>query len=559
MTRIFQLLLSCVITALPSCIKNDVPYPLVELRIARVEGPGFTTAENNPERQEITLNLDEKTDIRKVRIQNVEYDATIHSVNLSKEEVMERMRRSPDPVGEFDLTAPLYTTLSLYQDYEWSIRAKQTIERRFVVDGQIEDSQIDEKSRMARAFVASGTDLQHIRVTDLKLGPADITTYAPTLDELADVDFRSHRLVNVTCHGRTEQWSLFVEVSHSRIAVRSADLWSNTASVTAVVSQEEHDRGAKLQYRTKGAATWQDIPESSYQNEIMTAEIKPEWTAAENPSGIAVHTPKEGKGIFAGHTYEIRLLLGDEQVQLLEYSAAKGDAIPNGDMEGELSCFTTDNTSATMWSSGNNPIKSNLCRPATMKGMGGAQCAKLTASSTFGTLAAGNLFTATFTMKGTNGTVGFGQKYTYTARPKGLRFKYHATVGTVDIQKEYGGPLKKGDQDKSFVYAAIVEWTARRDVTSGLSRPTGTWDPSAQTDLEGSGKIIAYGTLEIERSTEGDSMVEGEIPILYYDTDSPAPQSSYTLVISCATSKYGDYMNGCSKNVLYVDDFEWIY
>ena len=45
----------------------------------------------------------------------------------------------------------------------------------------------------------------------------------------------------------------------------------------------------------------------------------------------------------------------------------------------------------------------------------------------------------------------------------------------------------------------------------------------------------------------------------YYDTACAAPQSSYTLVISCATSKYGDYMNGCSKNVLYVDDFEWVY
>ena len=63
----------------------------------------------------------------------------------------------------------------------------------------------------------------------------------------------------------------------------------------------------------------------------------------------------------------------------------------------------------------------------------------------------------------------------------------------------------------------------------------------------------------ISASTEGESLIGGEIPLVYYDTACAAPQSSYTLVISCATSKYGDYMNGCSKNVLYVDDFEWVY
>ena len=75
----------------------------------------------------------------------------------------------------------------------------------------------------------------------------------------------------------------------------------------------------------------------------------------------------------------------------------------------------------------------------------------------------------------------------------------------------------------------------------------------------GSGRIIAYGVMDISASTEGESLIGGEIPLVYYDTACAAPQNSYTLVISCATSKYGDYMNGCSKNVLYVDDFEWVY
>lgn len=470
--RLFRTALPCLLATLAGCIKNDIPYPLVELRIADIEGEGFTVSENNTARREITLRLDEQTDIRNVRIDKATYDAVIHSVKLDKEEVLGQMRRSQELVGTFDMYTPIYTTLSLYQDYEWTVRAEQTIERRFAVAGQIGASQIDEKNRIARASVATGTDLEHIHVTELKLGPADITTYSPTIDELSDADFRSVRLVDVTCHGRTERWSLFVEVTDSKIAVGEVDLWANTATVTATVSEEEHGRGARLQYRIKNAATWQEAQESSYRDGILTASIKPEWSTAENPSGITVYSPAADKGIFAGYTYEFRLLIGDEQTQLLEYAAASGDTIPGGDMEGSLSCFTSNNATTTMWGSGNNGIKSNLCSPATKTGMGGNQCAKMTASSTLGILASGNLFTATFSMKGTDGTVGFGQKYNYTARPKGLRFKYHATVGAVDIQKNFGGPIAMGEQDLSTIYVCIVDWSrAATSPRASASRP----------------------------------------------------------------------------------------
>ena len=140
-----------------------------------------------------------------------------------------------------------------------------------------------------------------------------------------------------------------------------------------------------------------------------------------------------------------------------------------------------------------------------------------------------------------------------------MRFKYHAKVGAVDIQKGYGGPLAKGEQDKSSIYVAIVDWSARRVVSSGTSAPSGTWDPAAQTDLDGSGRIIAYGQLFISQTTEGDTMVEGTIPLRYYFPEEAAPSGNYTLVIACATSAYGDFMNGCSSNELFVDDFEWVY
>ena len=110
--RLFRTALPCLLATLAGCIKNDIPYPLVELRIADIEGEGFTVSENNTARREITLRLDEQTDIRNVRIDKATYDAVIHSVKLDKEEVLGQMRRSQELVGTFDMYTPIYTTLS---------------------------------------------------------------------------------------------------------------------------------------------------------------------------------------------------------------------------------------------------------------------------------------------------------------------------------------------------------------------------------------------------------------------------------------------------------------
>lgn len=53
-------------------------------------------------------------------------------------------------------------------------------------------------------------------------------------------------------------------------------------------------------------------------------------------------------------------------------------------------------------------------------------------------------------------------------------------------------------------------------------------------------------------------MLPLDLTLHYYDKETK-PSGSYTLVISCATSAYGDYMNGCTSNVMYVDDFQWVY
>lgn len=336
------------------------------------------------------------------------------------------------------------------------------------------------------------------------------------------------------------------------VGASDCDLWFNRVTFKALIlDPEASDVTFKLGEKSAAGVAGEEG--------VYTATFEPEWTLtanAEHPEYPSYYLPVAGTGIFAGQEYNYGVKIGSLDFSG-SFTAASGPAIPNGDMEGSLSCFGTSNANTTMWGSGNNGLKQGLCTAGSFTGMGGSQCAKLSASQTLGVLAAGNLFTGTFRLSGTTGTVSFGQKYDYTARPKSLKFKYHATVGAVDINKY--GTIQTGEQDISSIYVAIVDWSARHTVSSGTSAPTGVWDPAAQTTLEGSGAIIAYGIMDITSTTVGEAMVEGEIPLRYFSTDTAAPAGNYTLVISCATSKYGDFMNGCSSNVLYVDDFTWGY
>ena len=541
-----------------SCISNDIPYPVVELRIANVEGEGFSVSENNVTSRVVTLTLNEATDIRNVKIDAVTYDAIVHSIELNKAELLDQVRSSQELTGTFNLLSPIYTTLSLYQDYDWTIRAVQTIERRFSVTGQIGATEIDTENRIVRVYVPDDTDLGHIEIEELKLGPAEITTYSPSLEELSGSSFESVRFVDVTCHGVTERWMLYVETTNVKMALREADLWQNTGTVTALISAEEYASGAALEYRIKGDTEWQPMQESGYDAGILTATITPEWKTETNPNGLTVYKLVPKKGLFAGHTYEFRLLVGgSEQGAPLEYTAPAGDTIPNGDMEdASMSCWTQNNKTAEFWGSGNNTFTKGLCTQAPFAG---GTRAKLQATSAVGVLASGNLFTGLFQKDLiTRGVVSFGQTYAWKARPRALKVQYFAEhIGPVDIDKKFGAPIGMGDQDRARIMVAIVDWNTRRKVGSGTEPPTGTWDPQEAASTE-QGKIIAYGSLFIDESSTGDRMIDTELELHFYDREAK-PSGLYQLVISCSTSAYGDFMTGCKSNVLYIDNFEWAY
>ncbi len=345
-----------------------------------------------------------------------------------------------------------------------------------------------------------------------------------------------------------------------------ADLWANTATV----SVEALPEGGSVQYRVKGAADWIDaelVEGSKY-------SLAPVWTSAKNDAEFDIHSIQAGTGIFAATTYEVRVAKDGETVDTTEFTTAAGDKIPNGDMSGWSKKVMTMGNSfditypnpdgMAIWDSGNNPFLENptsgtftpLCEEDKTEPGTAYLSARLVIGSVF---AAGNMFTGDFNYSGLAGTVKFGKVYDWTARPRALKVRYKAQVGTIDNlgSNDPDKDSYKNQPDRSRIFVAVVDWTAQHGVTSGMTAPTGMWDPATMQNVA-EGAILGYGDLIITQTTT--EWVEAMLPINWYVEKAAKPAAeNFSLVISCATSVRGDYLTGCSSNFMQVDDFEWVY
>ena len=291
----------------------------------------------------------------------------------------------------------------------------------------------------------------------------------------------------------------------------SVDLWANTARVT--VNDPTEGVQYSVQYREKGTETWHDAAGSVAEGFILA----PAYDKSSNEAGLEVSVIRDGAGIYAGNTYEVRLLNSDAEADAVEFTAEGGDVIPNGDMTGwtvkEGTELPYPNPAGTsFWDSGNNTvltITTILCQEDETE----AGVAALSANTVLGSVfAPGNMYTGDFTMSGFTGTAKFGKSYDWTARPRALKLRYKANVGVIDNAGS-NDPEKDewdGRQDVSRIFVAIVDWSAQHEVTSGMTTPEGMWDPAEVSTLE-EGAILGYGDLKITGNVE--SWTDAELKI----------------------------------------------
>lgn len=516
-------LLGIMLLLLASCIKNDIDYPVIKLQILDIAVEGqLGNAVINTETNTITLNLDESVNLKRVKVTKLEMtdhaktDLAVHTV--------------------LDLTKPEKVTLSLYQDYEWTIVAQQPIERRFVVEDQIGAAVFDVKNRIAVAFVSTSTSLRTIQIEDLKLGPTGCTMTPSDYSTLHN--FMSAQTITVKYHDVTEVWTLRVSPTTDEVVTVSADGWTNVAWLSG--------------QGKKGAVFGFEICEAS--SEVWSAVNESYITV--NGGTFTARVPH----LKASTVYNCRAVSNGKYGATLTFTTGEPAKLPGGSFDdwhqvgkvwnpwavGAQQVWDTGNKGATTLGDSNSvPTNSE-----TWNGQGNA--AKLFSKYVnflgIGKFAAGNLYIGQYlATEGTNGRLQFGVPF--SARPTRLKGHYKYTTAPINnLPNEKTAPLDykrfvdyKNEPDTCAIYIALGDWSSPVEIYT-------KYDERKLFDKNDS-HVIAYAEFN-----SGTTVTEYKELMLELNYRATNRIPTYLLVV-CSASKYGDFFTGGEGATLWVDDF----
>lgn len=501
-----------------SCVKNDIPYPRIQANFLSFAADGEEkSATIDSLTRTVTVYLPETVDIENV---------TVSKYTLSpKSEVV-----SPNLSEPVNLSKRLLVTLHLYQDWVWTIKAEQNIERYFSVSGQVGATLIDVPGRRVVAYVAKRTPLNAVKVESIKLGP-DGSGLRPEL-EGKTVDFTSPVEVEVTEYGRTSIWTLFVEPTDVDVQTVRADAWTNVAWV---YGQGEANKDNGVEYRIAASEEWTRVPDADIVKEGGSFHAR-----------IIHLTPLT--------TYETRVFSGEAYGETLSFTTGSALQVPNSSFdewwldgkvwdpwpEGGEQYWDTGNKGATTLGASNSVPTDD-----TSSGSGKAAMleTRFVGIGMLGKLAAGNLFAGRYVRTdGTNGILSFGRPF--KERPTKLRGFLKYTSTTINYSSSEMAYLK-GQPDSCIIWVALIDSPEPFEIrTNPKNRQL--FDPDGSS-------VVAYGKYELGKTVPEYIPFEFEIK---YKSTNRVPTH---ILITASASKYGDYFTGGAGSVLYLDDFELLY
>ena len=362
---------------------------------------------------------------------------------------------------------------------------------------------------------------------------------------------------------------IFEPVSTGLAASSIYEIWAAHATLHADVDATEYANSTvQFAYSSDGSA----------------------WTTVDGVNDSEGTWKADINGLTPSTTYTYRLLIDDVQVgEEKTFTTEAAPKLPNGSFEyvskvsGESyykffdpSCGVEDG-SYMFWGSGNGEGSEGVSGSASMgivittidtgDKKDGNQSVLCKNNSIVGMLTAGNLFTGQFAgLVGTSGgKVNFGRPW--TSRPTALRIWCKYQTGKINILKNESLGVTKNDYDRAQIKVAIGTWDYKKyGGTKDSPVHINTTDASTFVDFFTDPNTIANGDLIIyndgymlnhgAKVTETTSeWVEYIIPLDYRQL------SAYPthIVISCATSQFGDYFTGYDGGKLWIDGAELIY
>lgn len=518
--RMRRLMLCLSVCLLAACIQNDLPYPTVKLYITgmTVEGQVGSAVISNEERK-VTLELEETVNPRQVKVQTLE--------------MTEGGTASIGPDSIVDLTKPLQVTLSLYQDYVWTIEANQTIARTFTVTGQVGQAKFYPETREASVNIPREKGLGIIEVTSLKLGPEGSTqngvTGVPALQWEKKGGFATTKVQVQYSDFIDEEWTLYVNLSDITVGVNSVDAWTNVAWVHGF----GHDGGDNgCEYKKEGDTDWTrvDASELTHDGGNFTARI--------------IH-------LQANTTYVCRAYSGEEYGEEMSFTTGSETQPENNSFEytsGTSPLYLFGEGQEMWWDTGNkgaSTIGRNVTTVDTSIKNSGSQSLLLSSQNVVVKFAAGNVFAGKYLdTAGTDGILGFGRPF--TERPTKLKGYLKYNCGVVD---KGGDKIPNGQNDIGTIYIALTDG-------DGVAYDDGSkWSCIIKTKTEelfnkNAANVLAYGELVLKESTEGEGLIPFEIELDYKATDRVPTR----IIIVASASYYGDYFQGSTSSKMWLDD-----
>ncbi len=515
--------MACVALAVVAagCLKNDIPYPVIQAAFITMDVEHQLGAPIiDTKSQTVTIRLDEQADLQNVMIK----DYTITEGATLSDDIKSGLNLSKDPFS---------VVISLYQDYTWKIMAEQPIERHFSLAGQVGASIIDVPARRVVAYVPKSADLTKVKVSEVKLGPAEVSTMTPDLNG-ATVDFSSPVKVKVRYHNFVDEWTIFVERSDQDVQLSQVDAWTR---VIWLYGSAEAGKTNGFEYRKAGDDDWTVVPQ---------AQIK------HNGGSFSTCIT----GLKPSTEYECRATSDEMKGGATSVTTDSEYLIPNLNfdtwrLDGKVYC-PWDEGSSPYWGTGNKgatTLGNSNSVPSTDtwngKGYSAQLDTKFVGIGVVGKLASGNLFTGDYVRTdGTNGILNFGRPF--TGRPTKMKGHWKCNIVPISHSSSEYTQLK-GQPDTCVVYVALTDWDKPLEIRTNPN--------NRQLFDKNDSHVIAYGTVETAKNI--DKWTDFEITLEYRATNR---KPKYILIV-CSASKYGDYFTGGDGTSLWVDDFslEWDY
>ncbi|MBP3551510.1 MAG: PCMD domain-containing protein [Alistipes sp.] len=582
--------------ALASCIKNDLPMPMVDLYIASLDVEGANgDILLDRSTYTATIPLAEETNINAVKFNSITYGAEVETnINYTADE--SKIVASRDLNGKVvNMSRPEIITLSYFQNYEWKIVATQNINRIWRVDGQIGETEWDLEGHRAIVKRRNDRPLSSVKTDTLRLGPKTYS-YMQRWEEDFPTNFdnsTNSRDISVLAPWEIQPttWKLVVVPTLAEPEFKYIGAGANVIWIKAI---DIDGSDIVFKYREK-------VEEGQNENEWIAT--KDNWYAS-----ASVNSPynryEQGyvkaviRGLKQNTTYEIQgwanTVKEDGSVteipsKTFTVTTSEPYEMPNSDME-QWGKFTNDpamlptgetgfcdypfsSVQNMFWASGNPGATTlgpdyNLTKPSNdvPVGSAGTKSAYMASRYVVVKFAAGNLFVGYYgATDGTNAYVYFGKPISQSVRPTALRCKIKYYCGGVDyvsskkatngVEYHFGDkqiPIKGGDPDLAKVFFCVTDWSAPHCIYS--KEESTFFDPHTTAGVLGLGYFDSYTTPE-PATVETSAWHEMTLPIEHKSFEST---TSY-LVLTFTCSGYGDYFTGSTSSWMYVDDIELLY